>query len=326
MNLQLKFGYLFIISVLGSLSRFSAFLGPKIAERLIKKNGIQFDSNVKISSFDGTPIEIDVYTPKGKMPLEGWRTILLVHGGGFQFFSKESHAVVAVKLAALGYKVFSCNYRLTPEFPFPFGLMDVISVYDWMNASHQEFKINRNELVLVAESAGANFSLGLALLASGIAELPSLNGLEKKFNLQQWSIPKKMVLHCGYLQVSDTERFSQMKISRLVQYRTQMIQKKYLPASLGAQEKEWELADPLCVLEKLASQNQKLPAHFSKVLIPVGGSDPVLDDSLRLKKVFEKLEHTAELKVYDHAPHALYAMPWHGQYEKCWNDIARFLV
>jgi acetyl esterase len=245
--------------------------------------------------------------------------MLLVHGGGFRFFSKDSHALVAARLCELGFLVVTPDYRLSPRHPFPSGLVDVLSVYDWVMSDIAGLGGDPSRVAVAGESAGANFALGVCLVASGLAVPPApFEGRD----VRGWAVPGQVVVHCGYLQASNAARFDEVKdLSAVVKRRTHQIQHNYLPASVGVTGKDWLLADPLCLVEGLGA----LPETFPQVLVPVGANDPVLDDSTRLAAALERLGRPGTLRVYPKAPHALYALPFHAQYERCWADLAGFL-
>ena len=300
---------------------FGAKLGPYYA----RKKNVTLSRNQKVTTWEGHEVAIDLYTPRGPRPAQGWPVAIMIHGGGWRFFSKDSHALVAAQIAEMGFFTIATDYRLAPKYPYPHGLIDVLSVYDWMHTQAQDLHLDLKNIVLAGESAGASFALGISMLASGIATPKDLlhSGFESK--KLDWSIPKKVIIHCGYHQVSNVARYDG-KISTLVRCRIRMIQKNYLPQSLkGDTRPHWGLADPLCILEDLAEQGIKMTGTFPEVFIPVGERDPVLDDSVRLAKVLERLGQKPKLKIYPGAPHSFYAMPWNNQYANCWKDIEEFL-
>jgi len=97
--------------------------------------------------------------------------IMYVHGGGYIAGSINSHRDLASRIAtASEAKVLIFNYRLAPEHPFPAGLDDVKTVYDWLTDRYKgDYKIS-----LVADSAGAGLALALiALLLKDSKPLPA---------------------------------------------------------------------------------------------------------------------------------------------------------
>ena len=86
--------------------------------------------------------------------------ILYAHGGGWAFGSPESHERIARVLAlSSGLPVFSVDYRLAPEDPFPAGLMDLIGVPDTIFQRTVSLGVRLGPLVLAGDSSGANLAL-----------------------------------------------------------------------------------------------------------------------------------------------------------------------
>ena len=94
--------------------------------------------------------------------------ILYVHGGGYVACSPLSHRPLTTALArASGVPVFSLDYRLAPEHPFPAALDDVVAAFDAI----RERGIAAERIVLAGDSAGGGLvlSAGLALRGRGTA-------------------------------------------------------------------------------------------------------------------------------------------------------------
>ena len=300
-------------------------IANRVAPSYVRRLGSKIDLNISIPTWDQKTAKVDIYYPKTERPESGWPVALLIHGGGFRFFSKDSHALVAYRIAELGYLTVAMDYRLTPAHPFPFGLIDVLSVYEWVTTEINKWGGNTDELVIAGESAGANFALGLTLIACGYEAPPMFPEKRQSF---KWVIPKKLLLHCGYFQVSGVDKTRDLSgVHTIIRSRMRMIESNYLPKLRSSPATEdWGLVDPLIILEKKASENQRLSSDFPEVFIPVGSSDPVLTDSKRLSKAIQALQGKETLHIYPNAPHALYAMPWHSEYNAIWKDIQSFLV
>ncbi len=70
------------------------------------------------------------YRPKHEEPIG---QILYLHGGGYVGTSPNMYAFFTARLAAVTQcEVFVADYRLAPEFPFPAGLHDAVSVLEAM--------------------------------------------------------------------------------------------------------------------------------------------------------------------------------------------------
>lgn len=100
------------------------------------------------------------------------KVIVHVHGGGFISMSSESHQVYTnVWARDVGVPVFSIDYRLAPQHPFPAGLDDVWQAFNWLVLhGSPQLGIKISSYVLVGDSAGGNLVLALAykILKSGL--------------------------------------------------------------------------------------------------------------------------------------------------------------
>ncbi|MBS1959745.1 MAG: alpha/beta hydrolase [Bdellovibrionales bacterium] len=311
-------------TLVGSLTTLE-WLGGKIGPYYAKKRQVQVERDRTVTSWEGVQIPVDIYTPKTPRPAKGWPVCLMIHGGGWRFFSKDSHALIAAQIAELGYLTINTDYRLAPKHPFPNGLIDVLSVYDWIHQHSSTLGIDLDHASVAGESAGASFALAISMLASGVATMKDVPHPQLASRTLNWRVPKKAMIHCGYHQVSNVARYD-AKVSTLVRCRIRMIQKNYLPESLvDPSRADWGLADPLCILEKLAASGAKVAGSFPELFIPVGENDPVLEDSVRLHEAGQRLGLKSKIEIYPQAPHSFYAMPWHTQYARCWSDIRNFL-
>lgn len=89
----------------------------------------------------------------------GARALLYVHGGGMVAMSAAGYRPIASALARrLGVPVFSVDYRLAPEHPFPAALDDTIAAYDALRR-----RIPASGIIIAGDSAGGNLALAAVL-------------------------------------------------------------------------------------------------------------------------------------------------------------------
>jgi len=88
------------------------------------------------------------------------KVLLYIHGGGFISGSCKTHRMHVAKFA-VGTKLKSLvfDYRLAPEYPFPFGLQDCIATYKWL----LDQGIENTNIIVGGESAGGTLTLSLLL-------------------------------------------------------------------------------------------------------------------------------------------------------------------
>lgn len=88
------------------------------------------------------------------------RVVLFFHGGGYVFGSAKSHRGLTFKLAQdARANVFSVDYRLAPEHPYPAAVDDAVAAYQWLLDSGAD----PAQIVVSGDSAGGGLSLALML-------------------------------------------------------------------------------------------------------------------------------------------------------------------
>jgi epsilon-lactone hydrolase len=94
--------------------------------------------------------------------------ILYLHGGGYVICSLESHRHLAAEVGrASGTRTLAIDYRLAPEHPFPAPIEDTVAAYRYLLDSG----IKPNRIALAGDSAGGGLVVG-SLLAIREAGLP----------------------------------------------------------------------------------------------------------------------------------------------------------
>ena len=169
----------------------SLSFGARVTNLLLRwkvkpKRGAPFDfarAHAKLESLSpkGVPLPSDITrTPvaadasKGT-PAAEWlrpqvveRSVLYLHGGGYFSCSLETHRPVCLQLARRAKaQVYSVDYRLAPEHPFPAGLDDAVSAY----AQVLDSGVAPGNLVIAGDSAGGGLALA-CLLAARARGLP----------------------------------------------------------------------------------------------------------------------------------------------------------
>lgn len=97
--------------------------------------------------------------------------ILYIHGSGFNLCSTKTHRPLVSRLAKeTRVQIFSAEYRLAPEHPFPAAPDDIERAYDWLLAQGW----TADQIVVAGDSAGGHLTLDLALrLVREGRELPA---------------------------------------------------------------------------------------------------------------------------------------------------------
>ena len=130
------------------------------------------------------------------------RVMLYVHGGAYFFGSVDEHRYQMQRHARkLKARVFAPKYRLSPQFPFPCGLLDCLAAYLYLLTLHDP-----SHIVLAGDSAGGGMVLamlciirdqGIPLPAGGILISPWVD-LTHSFPSVSAEAPMDYIPQCGF--------------------------------------------------------------------------------------------------------------------------------
>lgn len=100
-------------------------------------------------------------TPRNLASENRDHAILYVHGGGFVMGGGEAAIYPAMQMAGMAkMRVYSTDYRMAPEFPFPVPVDDTVEAYRFLLGKHKP-----QNIALFGPSAGANLAPAAILKA-----------------------------------------------------------------------------------------------------------------------------------------------------------------
>ena len=198
----------------------------------------------------------------------GDKPLLYLHGGGFVGCSSRTHRPLTGAFAQRGFRVFAPDYRLAPEHPFPAAVEDTVAA--WRDFAE---RVGRPAAV-AGDSAGGNLGAVLTLLVKKEARRPAGAALFS---------PATDMTGGGESWVANRYRDAMFtdQLANLVDF--------YLN---GADRRD-PRASPL--LGDLSG----LPP----ILLHVGESELLRDDSVRFAEAAQKAGSRVALKVWQGAPH-----------------------
>jgi acetyl esterase len=124
---------------------------PSTVDVQSDKTTVQFDD-----------AEIDVYIYK-KSDRADQPAVLWIHGGGYVMGSAEDERARIIA-DHCDCTVFSVDYRLAPEHPFPAGPNDCYATMKWMVREASTLGIDASNIVIGGASAGSGMAAGVVLM------------------------------------------------------------------------------------------------------------------------------------------------------------------
>jgi acetyl esterase len=136
-------------------------------------------SEDRVVDLPSGPMRIRIHRPTRADRLPA---LIYLHGGGFAFFSIDTHDRVMREYAArAGVIVVGVDYPLAPEAKFPAALEAVTALVEWLAENADGIGIDPGRLAIGGDSAGGNLSLAAAMLLRDRGRGDLLKGLVLNF-------------------------------------------------------------------------------------------------------------------------------------------------
>jgi acetyl esterase len=114
----------------------------------------------------GKQLALRAYRPKGAGREENLPALVYFHGGGWTIGDLDTHDTLCRQLAnGARCAVFSIDYRLAPEAPFPAAVDDCFAATRFISENAQSLNIDPARIAVGGDSAGGNLAAVVALLA-----------------------------------------------------------------------------------------------------------------------------------------------------------------
>jgi len=222
--------------------------------------------------------------------------IIHIHGGGFVSMSSSSHRNYLNRWAkALNMVIFSIDYRLAPEHPYPAALDDVWQAYNWLvNYSESILGVAMENMILTGDSAGGNFvtSLTLRAIREGVRLPDGVMLSYPALNL----FPVKVVP--SYFQAIDDVILPSNVLKLCL--------KAYIPEEFKPE------SDPF--LSPVVASDELL-SRLPPVRIISGSNDPLHDDIWKFSERLQRLNKDVKMTVYPGLPHGFLTLDEMLEYE-----------
>ncbi len=200
------------------------------------------------------------------------KVILYLHGGGYAIGSVQTHLGLTAALArSAGIQVFSAEYRLAPEYPFPAGIEDGVAVYAALSE-----RFGSENIVISGDSAGGGLVLATLLEARRLGLVMPAS----VYLLSPWT--DLTLSGASYKNNADTDDL-------LSPQELEIMRDYYLQGE-----------DPAQVLASPVFADY---TGFPPVLIQASKIEMLLDDSLRLAQNMEKAGVNVVVQTWSGMPH-----------------------
>jgi monoterpene epsilon-lactone hydrolase len=223
-------------------------------------------------------------------------TVLYLHGGGYYFCSPQTHRSIVFALARRsGARLFSLDYRLAPEHPFPAALDDALAAYRRLLVDG----VAAHAIVIAGDSAGGGLALA-TLLALRDAGDP---------------LPAGGVLFSPWTDLAASGASIVTNDGR---------DPMFFGAAIGRAAKIYlGDADPL---NPLASPVYGRFEGLPPLCIQVGDTEVLLDDSTRVAERAQAAGVSVDLEVWPAMPHAFQMLaPFVPEANRALDHAARFI-
>ena len=206
------------------------------------------------------------------------RVIYYLHGGGYVIGSINTHRELISRLSrAAGARALAIDYRLAPENPFPAAVEDATAAYRWLLSTG----VDPAQVVIAGDSAGGGLTVAtLVALRDAGEPLPAA-----AVCLSPWVDMEAL----GESMTTNAE------VDPMIQREDVLEGAK---AYLGRAEPRTPLAAPLYAD----------PSELPPLLIQVGSSETLLDDSTRLAERAKSAGVDVTLEVWDEMIHVFQFM------------------
>lgn len=208
--------------------------------------------------------------------VEPRRTLLYFHGGAYIMGSPATHRHLTYRLARQSAaRVFALDYRLAPEHPFPAAVDDAVACYRWL----LDRGVAPESLVLGGDSAGGGLTLA-ALVALRDAGLP---------------LPAAAICLSPWTDLAATGQSIRTNADADPMFNV---------TALGGLAAHYlgNTAPTHPLVSPLYADLRGLPP----LLIQVGSTEILLDDSRRIAERARAAGVSAEIEIWSHMPHV-----WH---------------
>ena len=122
------------------------------------------EKRLSIKGYKDEMIDIDIFEPdnsNNKLPC-----LVYFHGGAFAMKAAPHHKKIMMEyMENVPCKVVFPDYRLIPDYPFPYGLEDCYKTLEWVYNNADRLGIDEKKIAIGGDSAGGALAIGVSMLS-----------------------------------------------------------------------------------------------------------------------------------------------------------------
>lgn len=267
-------------------------------------------------------------------------TILFVHGGGWVAVDSCISMMMAMPFVNEGFALFSINYPLAPENPWPLPLISTLRSLAWIRKHHNVKKVS-----VVGESAGSSLISVAAALVCNPEALKVLDEFIKsdyniEENMTEWEFPEITTVTC-WCPIMDRKQWrfngplwfglhwvmncytGENPLGRL--WKSTQNRNKTKTITNKSKEDQYRTKHKFVTLTDLLEETEAFRiTNYPPLLLGVGDSDPLglYHSNIHLKSLMEKKSMKVKLLVYENFGHGFLRPPivnpwWKGAGQQC---------
>ncbi|CAD8122034.1 unnamed protein product [Paramecium sonneborni] len=212
------------------------------------------------------------------------KIIIHIHGGGFISQSSSSHQCYTREWSInLNVPIFSIDYSLAPQYPYPIPLDDCWQAYNWiLNYSEKIFGIIPNKIIVTGDSAGGNLATALV-------------GLTIKYKQQ---IPNGLILNYPAVDI----RF-QYTPSYLKSINDKILSHTILGICIESYSAHPDSQLGLDPFMSPLLLSYDILKYFPPTRLFCGDQDPLYDQVFRLAQRLQVVQKDVKITIYENLSH-----------------------
>ncbi|CAI4226285.1 unnamed protein product [Auanema sp. JU1783] len=117
-----------------------------------------YDEQLHMETTNWEGVDVRVYSPRQNASSRG--AVFFIHGGGFALGNLVMYESLTRRIAKmLNSVVVSVEYRLSPETPYPGGIIDCEKVLEYfISIAEEKYDVDPSKIVVMGDSAGGNLA------------------------------------------------------------------------------------------------------------------------------------------------------------------------